>query len=1034
MKIKIAFIFYLVVLSVNAYDLSYNGFYYDINDDIQSVTLVGVENKNIKTAIIPNEITVNGLSFFVTDIGSNSFYNCSYLNYIEFPETIKTICERAFVNCHSLISLNIPNSVTTIGKEAFFFTAIKSLTIGNSVADIEERAFPTSTLESIIVDESNSHYNSINQCNAIIENETNKLVCGCINTTIPDFVEIIGENAFQYCDITSLSIPSSVRQIGGYAFYGCAKLNNLSIPESVTFIGNYAFYGCEKLTNLNISEGVTSIGNYAFYNCDFESIVLPNSLINIGDYAFSGNPFSSLKTVSFGNNVKRIGKGAFSHTNIENITIPNSVKCIDERAFSECQYLTSISLGNELDSIGDYAFYNCYNLPILTIPKSIKCIGMNAFALCKGLIIVNWNAVSCNDFTHSPFNLFEDDRYKDKSIIIKSIIFGEDVQHIPSNICSYLKGLLNVSIGDNVKTIGTSAFFECNKLPTISIPNSTISIGGGSFKNCSELTNLELGKNLKIIGPYAFSNCKKLANINIPSTNNLTSIENYAFQGCILIHDINLNGGSVTNIGNSAFEGCTSLTNLNLGNYITTIGNNAFQGCLNINELIFPDVIKTIGGAAFENCSFLKSLIIPNSMSEIGANAFKGCSNLETIVVGEGITSMGENTFQGCNSLKKVTWNVISCNDFNNSPFFQCGINSFVFGNKVKKIPSYLLRGALNNCKFIKTPNSTTSIGAYSFCTSIDTLIINSDELNVNMCAFYSCNIPTFIWNVQNYQCFGNSAYNQTSLLSNSNINKLICADTAESTPSCKDNKKIQYIKTSNAATGIGDWHFGNCSNLTSLFIGENISKVGYAAFAGCSRLDTVFWNATNCEDFGVDSQSHQHPAFVGNPNSAENNNSLTTIIFGSNVNKIPNWLCKNLPNLTSIIIPYAVSTIGPSSFYGCETITSIYSYIINPSTVTVVYGNIDSFSYVNKDICTLYVPEGSLEIYKTTYPWYLFKNIIEFDTSGIDNVTVDSKNNLEDNIMTIYTIDGRYVNTKDTSTLPNGIYIINGKKYLIKH
>ncbi len=225
----------------------------------------------------------------LTTIAEYAFDNCSNLSgSLYIPNSVTSIGYFAFCNCSGLTgSLTIPNSVTSIGDNAFYGCSGFSgnLTIPSSVIEIAtnlEMVNPFSGcigIEQIMVDINNPNYDSRENCNAIIETSTNKLVSGCKNSVIPDGVTTIGNGAFfGYNDFTSsLTIPNSVTTIGNWAFYGCSSLTgDLVIPNSVTTIGNWAFYGCSSLTgDLVIPNSVTTIGNYAFNNCnDFSGMMM----------------------------------------------------------------------------------------------------------------------------------------------------------------------------------------------------------------------------------------------------------------------------------------------------------------------------------------------------------------------------------------------------------------------------------------------------------------------------------------------------------------------------------------------------------------------------------------------------------------------------------------------------------------------------------------------------------------------------------------------------------------------------------------
>jgi len=200
------------------------------------------------------------------------------------------------------------------------------------------------------------------------------------SVTIPNSVKSIGNNAFQGCHMTSVTIPNSVTSIGVDAFSNCSGLTSVTIGNSVTSIGVRAFSTCTSLTSVTIPNSVTSIGGYAFGGCTgLTSVTIGNSVTSIVGQVFQG--CTGLTSVTIGNSVTSIGDRAFQNcTSLTSVTIPNSVTNIESEAFSNCSGLTSVTIGNSVTSIGNTAFINCTSLTsIVSLATTAPTIGSNTF-------------------------------------------------------------------------------------------------------------------------------------------------------------------------------------------------------------------------------------------------------------------------------------------------------------------------------------------------------------------------------------------------------------------------------------------------------------------------------------------------------------------------------------------------------------------------------------------------------------------------------------------------------------------------------
>ena len=292
---------------------------------------------------------------------------------VVIPEYIKDKPVRwvSFSNC--LKSYNVTNKVRSKLEK------VREVVIPDGVTKIDECAFyGCKGLTDITIPDS-------------VTSIGKKAFWGCSSLTsinIPIGVNSIEEDAFFVCHgLTSIAIPDGVTSIGEDAFHGCSSLTSIAIPDGVTYIGRGAFAGCSSLTSIAIPDSVTSIGNRAFCYCSsLICVIIPDSFTGKEENLFAG--CSSLGWVTVADGVLTTGKtvpdGVKSMTGIS-ITIPDNVTSIGEDAYYGCRGLTNITIPDSVTYIGRRAFAGCLNLTSITIPESVTSIGESAFEYCCGL-------------------------------------------------------------------------------------------------------------------------------------------------------------------------------------------------------------------------------------------------------------------------------------------------------------------------------------------------------------------------------------------------------------------------------------------------------------------------------------------------------------------------------------------------------------------------------------------------------------------------------------------------------------------------
>ena len=705
----------------------------------------------------------------ITNIGDCAFGKCSVLSSATIPICAKSIGNGAFLECSALTSITIPYGVISIEKSAFYgCSSLTSITIPNSVTKIGELAFSGCKELSSIV------FQNASNCDL----GDNVFYNTKWLTNAGDYV-YLGNCLYRYKgNGKTATIKNNTKKILSYAFYNCSALTSVTIPNSVTGIGKNAFFGCSGISSVTIPNSVTSIGDNAFAGCNR----LQNLEYNAKNAIVSMNPKglsfpTSIKTITIGNQVESIPDYfIYGNANVSSIILPNCVTRIGDYAFYNCKLKTLI-IGTDVKSIGSKALGVAKPTKVIWLPNTPP-------SGCK-IVAGSINYVSNENYT----DMSNTRVYK----YLSSMFDVDGIKYVPVSPsertcvaidCNYDKTIENIKIADVIsyKNIGMTVLninpYTCygnEFIKTLTINNGG-RIDEHAFDGCGNITSVSFGNKITEIGDYAFGGCSGIKNIEI--TNYITSVGTYAFSDCSALQSIKIGNGT-TSIGDYCFKDCSHLQTMVAGNRLMSIGDYCFSGCSSMQKVLLGDCPVTIGAYAFKNCTSLTELNLGKKMKAIDNYAFAYCSSLTKISIPKTTTSIGNYAFYACRSLTDVTFEdrteSISLGSNDSSPLFaSCPINTVYLGGKLsyntssdfgyspfyrnKNLQSVIIADTeeqiydnefygCTNLKSVTIGDGVKSIGnwAFSGCASLESFSFGKSMQSIGQEAFSDCTKMTSI-------------------------------------------------------------------------------------------------------------------------------------------------------------------------------------------------------------------------------------------------------------------------------------------------
>ncbi len=950
------------------------------------------------TVTIPASVTSIGMDAFwnctalrtvnfnasspLTTIGIYLFEGCSSLTSVTLPPLLTTLPGNTFKGCTSLTTVTIPASVTTVANTAFngctslatihakpeAAPTVSSAWSGITPASITLQLYSSAAKTSYSGNDKWSGFNistkKSGSCGTSatweLDFETNKLTIsgsGAINDYTGTTLPWVADTAYIY----TASISNDITRLGNRTFYECKRLTHVSISNSkLTSIGQYAFYNCKRLegfgnstTQINIPKSVVTIEDYAFKNCTAATKV----------YMMSNAELTTIGTESF---MQMTGMTDFAIYNATNLTT------IGQRVVKGCSSLSSVTLPASVTSIGSDAFASCTALG-----------AEDGFANFKGTLD-QWAQISFGSSDANP-------AYVAKKLKINGTLVTECSLNVPVNGYAFRNNLAitSLTLGSGCTSVGNYAFGGCANLTgTLTIPSTLTAIGSNAFNKCTGFTAIDLmgATGLTTIQSGAFDGMTGVTGVlYIPAS--VTSVGTMALRNMTGLSKIFANPTTApSGTNSSSFTNITSkplyvLTAAAYTSYTTTANWSDFTNIMyggycgaetdgvNMTWELDPSTgLLAISGTGamkdynngtnkapwYDLRASVLSIKVCDNVTHVGKFAFYNCSNATEVWMSTTVTECGASAFLGCSGLKTVKYGKTNTTvlsyatdwaqiDFGN---YQANPLSFAQTLKVYKptstIPAWGTVIGLEN-------RSITTIKKYAFygCTSLTSATLPSDVETIGESAFYGCT-------------------------------------------------NMATVTLPDALTTIGKEAFRNCSTLTSITIPENVTvmtchsgSTTYSIFGGCANLTTIAWNARNCaSDYikvGTGSGYNYGTPFSGIYSQ------ITSITFGENVERIPNYLCYHMDHLTSVTIPASVTNIGTEAFDACSSTMSVTCEGTTPPTLA-------SGAFSSPSTKKLYLPHDidAKAAYRAASGWSsfaeanTFPKIVQFDLNGKTGDAID--------------------------------------------
>jgi len=781
------------------------------------------------------------------------------------------------------------------------------------------------------------------------------------NNELPN-LRYLDNYVFNGTAIERISIPTLTNNTKILSdFYGCSKLTTVHIDgANLTKIDSECFKNDTKLETVTGLTHLTEVGYSAFCNCT--SLTHVDNINNVT--SFGSSAFRGCANMDFDlSNAKTIGQDAFWGSGI---TVANlaSMTSIESSVFGECYNLTTVIFPDTYDNyvLPTSMFYKSNNLVSVNLDKC-KEIGNQAFKNCSSLSDIGDTAKLTKISGEANF---------EETLSLRAINLS-NVKSIPRS-CFYHSGVRDIGDTSKIEKIEVSAFFRSSISGNLSFPALVI-MYGYAFRECPNIESLELGENCTYINTTdqseSFRNCTSMRTF----TAYIDKIGNNDFYECTSLETVNM--PNALSIGWGGFASCSSLTTLNIP-LATSAGGGAFRRSGIVN-LSLP-ALESIGSEACVDCKNLESINFP-AMKTISNSAFNNCANLTTVADMPQLETIGESAFNRCVSITG-TIDISNVTTIGGWSFYGC---TSLQGLVLKSEGVTIGDGAFSGCEALTTINTEgiEVIGRRTFenCSSVTSLdLTNLKRLEAHNTwnegsHFRGMSRLTTVTSLENLEfADGNDSFYNCQLLVTAPLSNKLTRMPPYFFQNCY---KLENCGDISGLEWIGRQAFDQCKKLNYSGDLPNVVHLGSFAFRGSNigpNLNLPKWD-TICDG----ENWPEYRFFYSCENIVTANiplltkipyetfgycSNLESVTLSSELTEIGVLAFNNCKKLTSIDLPETLTKIDSAAFNECRTLTTVTCRAFTPPTL--VTNNI--FSGCN--IQTIYVPESSVDLYKTTTYW----------------------------------------------------------------